>query len=174
MQIASQADKYEFYHIPMVCPELNGGRTEEGISIHRQFDNSPVHYESSINVPDIAGWIEEESWPQLIEFSQDSYDIIFGNGRKNAIILFTNDLGHDFIDVFEETSFRKRGILMFVISGTEEGVQSAMAQFFGVTKDTAPAMFIVNPMNDLARYKFQGSIMDITIEQIQKFCNDFE
>jgi len=126
MKATSLAEKYEFYHVPIPCPSLNGGVDTPSISIHRQFDNSPIHYQGDLNMADLAGWLEEESWPQLIEFSQDAVDIIFGHGRRDAIILFTNDK-EEYLDVFEETSYRKRGSLMFVISGTEDGVQSAMA-----------------------------------------------
>jgi hypothetical protein len=123
MKVANVAEKYEFYHLPVTCASLNGGLDAPSISIHRQFDNSPIHYSGDLNLADVAGWLEEESWPQLIDFSQDAIDIIFGHGRKDAIILFTNEKeGKEYLDVFEETSYRKRGSLMFVISGTEEGV----------------------------------------------------
>jgi hypothetical protein len=36
-----------------------------------------------------------------------------------------------------------------------------MAQFFGVTKDSTPALFIINPMNEMARFKYPGSVEEL-------------
>lgn len=122
MRAAQQAEKYEFYHTESLCPHLNGGHTEPSISVHRNFDKSPVHFEGALNYPDLAGWLEEQSWPQIIEFSEESVDIIFGNGRRNALILFVNQRDHDFVESFEEAANRKVGDAMYVLSGTQDGV----------------------------------------------------
>lgn len=44
-----------------------------------------------------------------------------------------------------------------------------------MTRETAPALFIINPMNEMARHKYTaGSIVDLQISDIQNFINDFE
>jgi len=64
--------------------------------------------------------------------------------------------------------------MMYVISGTEEGIHSSLAQFFGLRSEEAPALFIVAPMQNMNKFKYPGSILDLTIEDIQKFENDFK
>jgi hypothetical protein len=62
------------------------------------------------------------SVPTLIVFSDDFIEPIFGKG-KTAAILFTDDSDTDYSKVWSQAASSLKGDILFVISGTKEGIQ---------------------------------------------------
>ena len=60
--------------------------------------------------------------PTLIVFSEDFVDPIFGKG-KTAVILFTDDEDTDYEKVWRQAASALKGDILFVVSGTKEGIQ---------------------------------------------------
>lgn len=65
--------------------------------------------------------MESSAVPTLITFSEDYIEPIFGKG-KNAVILFTNEKDTDYLKVWSKAASDLKGDILFVISGTKEGI----------------------------------------------------
>jgi hypothetical protein len=89
MTAAKTDDKFIFYHAHGDCA-AHWGASTNSVSVMRTFDASPVHYAGEATHEGITAFMEKNSVPKLIEFSEDYIEPIFGKG-KTAIILFTNE-----------------------------------------------------------------------------------
>ena len=93
------------------------------LSIFRKFDTSPVHYSGELNEHAIYYWLQRESTPILVDFTEEYVDEIFAKGR-NALILFTDDKEAAYYKVFAEAADKLQRNMFFVVSGTKgDGIQ---------------------------------------------------
>jgi len=75
---ASKTDeKYTFYQAHADCA-ADWGATANSISVLRNFDDSPVHYTGLAELFAITNFMERQSVPTLIEFTEDYIETIFG------------------------------------------------------------------------------------------------
>jgi len=161
----SISEKYQFFH----TTETSCG---SGISLSRNFDESPLAYAGGLTEDEIVEWAKTASVPRLIEFSEDYIEPIFGE-QKNAAILFTEETGKDYQAAFEQASKDLQGQILFVTSGASEGIQSRLAEFVGVTKESMPTLRIVSPGADMLKYVWEGDANALTSADVAKFVSDF-
>jgi hypothetical protein len=69
------------------------------VSIFRTFDSSPIHYSGDFTHSALSNWLETSSIPQVIVFSEEYIEPIFGKGRS-ALILFSNNKDAAYNKVF--------------------------------------------------------------------------
>ena len=93
------SETYSFYHTSDVACGEKYGLSGSGIALSRRFDESPLQYKNEANIDDITAFAKNASVPILISFSEDYIEPIFGD-HKPAIILFTEETGQGFQDVF--------------------------------------------------------------------------
>jgi len=98
MTVARNSENYIFYHASGECAQAHGAK-HNSISVFRTFDNSPVHYDGDSSSQSLQSFLDKSSVPQLIEFSEDYIEPIFGKGNP-AIILFTNDREASYNKIF--------------------------------------------------------------------------
>lgn len=68
-----------------------------------------------------------------------------------------------------------RGQILFVISGTNEGVQKNLAQTVGIKPEMAPAIRLISPKNDLLlKYQYGGSLEDLNLLEVADFVDSFK
>ena len=120
MTAAKTHDNYLFFHAHGDCADAHGAKSH-GLTIFRNFDKSPIHYNGELATAEINSWIDKSSIPILIEFSEEYIEPIFGKGNP-AVILFTNERESEFNKVFARASESLNGQILFVISGTENGI----------------------------------------------------
>jgi protein disulfide-isomerase A1 len=139
----------------------------------RTFDASPVHYAGEATHEGITAFMEKNSVPTLIEFSEDYIEPIFGKGNT-AIILFTNEKDTAYGKVWAEAANTLKGDILFVVSGTKEGIQSRLAEFIGVTEADTPTIRLLSPGDEMAKFVYPGSVPSVSIDNIKTFFEDFK
>ncbi len=156
MTAAKTDDKFIFYHAQGDCA-ADWGASTNSVSVLRTFDASPVHYAGEATHEGITAFMEKNSVPTLIEFSEDFIEPIFGKG-KTAVILFTNEKDSSYGQVWAEAASQLKGDILFVVSGTKDGIQSRLAEFIGVTDADTPTIRLLVPGDEMAKYVYPGSI----------------
>lgn len=169
---SSVGEKFAFFHAHGDCAEKLGAAAQ-GIALVRNFDNSPIIFSGDATSKGIQDFATAHSVPTLITFSDDYVEPIFGN-RQAALFLFQEDASAGFNKVFEDAANQLKGQILFVTSGVSEGIQSKLADFIGVTKADLPTLRLLDPAAEMAKYKFEGSPADITVESLQAYLNDFK
>lgn len=96
------SEKFTFVHVfDKECASSHGA-SHPAFLVFRQFDNSPVTYSGAFEAPSIVDWMQAQSVPTVIEFSEDYIEPIFGQ-KQAAIFLFRSkdDTTADFSKHFE-------------------------------------------------------------------------
>ncbi|TNV86977.1 hypothetical protein FGO68_gene3970 [Halteria grandinella] len=166
-------EKYQFYH----TADFEGcggqfGTDSPSLVLFRNFDTSPVLYSSSIqNINALLIWLQDQSVPTLIEFSEDYIEPIFGQ-RKLTLFLFRSNTDKEFSQAFSEVAQELRGQLLFVTSGVTEGILAKLGDFMGLDEDQLPTFWILDAENDMRKYSMSAN--GATVESIKKFIEDFK
>jgi protein disulfide-isomerase A1 len=138
------SEKFAFFHSTDADCASKYGASAPGLVLSRNFDESPVAYSGTANEDDIVAFAKKSSVPQLITFSEDYIEPIFGD-HLPAAILFTEEEDQDFQKVFAQVAKEMQGDILFVTSGVTEGIQSRLAEFIGVGQEDMPTLRIISP-----------------------------
>lgn len=172
MKVAKSDESYSFYHAAGDCAATHGAKSH-GISIFRSFDASPIHYSGEDSTAAISAWMEASAIPTLIEFSEDYIEPIFGKG-KEALILFANDRDVAFTKVFADAAEQLNGEILFVISGTENGIQQRLAEFVGVDGSSVPTIRLLAPGEEMRKFVYPGSLETVSVHAIKNYIDEFK
>jgi protein disulfide-isomerase A1 len=172
MNFAKSNEVFEFFHAGADCADAHGAKAP-GMSVFRNFDNSPVHFEGEQNEEAAAAFFEKASVPMLIVFSEDYIEPIFGKG-KDALILFTDDASAPFNKVFQEAAEQLNGQILFVTSGTQNGIQQRLAEFLGVDAASAPTVRLLSPGEEMKKFVFPGSLDTVSVHAISNFISEYK
>ena len=172
MAVAKGNEVYTFFHAAGACAATHGAKANS-VSVFRSFDSSPVHYSGANSLDAINEWMDATSVPMVIEFSEDYIEPIFGKG-KSAVILFTNDKDAAYNKVFTEAAEAMNGQILFVVSGTENGIQQRLAEFVGVDASSAPTLRLLSPGEDMQKFVYGGDLSSVSVNAIQNWVNDFK
>lgn len=145
--VSKSDEQYQFFQAKGHCAATHGAKSH-GVSIFRSFDASPVHFDGEHSFAALSAFIEVSSIPTLINFSEDYIEPIFGKGR-DAIILFTNDDSAAYNQVFAKAAEELKGQILFVQSGTENGIQQRLAEFIGVDAAACPSIRLLSPGEEM-------------------------
>jgi len=165
-------EKFAFWTTGADCAG-DYGVTAPGIAIIRTFDEPKVAYSGAHENDAVIEWMNGHITPTIFEFSDDYIEPIFAN-RNNAIILFSEDKEAAYQAVFAEGANALKGKILFSTSGVSSGIQERLAEFLGVVKEDMPTIRIVNPAEDLKKFRFDGNVNELTLEVLTKFVNDFK
>jgi len=166
------SEKFAFLHTSDTSCAGDYGVTGSGISLSRNFDESPIAV-SGTSEDDIVEFAKKSSVPRLITFSEDYIEPIFGD-HQSAIILFTEESDSAYQGVFAQAAKDLQGEILFVTSGVSEGIQSRLGEFIGVEKADLRQLRIISPEEQMLKYNYDGDISGLTGESIGKFVADFK
>jgi protein disulfide-isomerase A1 len=172
MNVARSNEAYIFLHASGECAKENGAKVNT-VTVFRTFDNSPVHYDGAYDQSSLASFLDKSAVPQLIEFSEDYIEPIFGKGNP-AVILFTDDRDAAFNKVFADASSQLQGQILFVVSGTQQGIQQRLAEFVGVDSASAPTLRLLAPGEEMRKFIYSGQLSTLTVAGIESFIKDFK
>jgi len=170
---AAQAmDAYTFYATQTECAKDAGVHDAAGAAIFRTFDTSPVAYSGPAAEEDLQSFLKTEAVATLFEFDEDSVEPIFHEQKACVILLLDGDKPYK--AAFEEASKELKGQILFSYSGVTEGIQEQLGEFIGVTADDLPTMRIIEPAEEnVKKFKFEGDVENLTVEDVRKFITDF-
>ena len=120
-KIAMDNEQYKFWHASGECAPAFGAEFKS-LSIFRSFDQSPVHLGKLDRDPDtIKSWMARTALPSLIKFGNEFVEPVFKRGLP-SLILYTNDEGAAYSNVFKEASDALSNEIMFVQTGCQKGI----------------------------------------------------
>jgi protein disulfide-isomerase A1 len=172
MNVAKSNEVYEFNHAAAECAATHGAKAP-GVSVFRNFDNSPVHHDGEHTEAAVNAFLDKSAIPMLINFSEDYIEPIFGKG-KDAMILFTDDAEGAYNSVFKQAAEQLNGEIIFVLSGTQNGIQQRLAEFIGVEASQAPTIRLLSPGEEMKKFVFPGSMDTVTVHAIKNFLDDYK
>jgi len=167
------SEKYSFFHTTDADCASKFGASAPGVAISRKFDESPLNYAGASTEDDLVAFGKTSSVPRLITFSEDFIEPIFGD-RNPAVILFTEETGTPYQEVFTKAATDMQGEILFVTSGVTDGIQSRLAEFVGVTADDMPTVRIISPEETMLKFNYEGDAKAITGADVAKFVGDFK
>lgn len=88
--------------------------------------------------------------------------------------MFRKEGGSAFEQAFVEAAKALKGQIVFVTSGVEEGIQSRLGEFIGVTPDMLPTVRILSPEQGMKKFAFEEDVNSLSLASIQKFVDDFK
>jgi len=143
--------------------------------LFRKFDQSPLVFSGNWETTPIVDWLVGGSVPTLIDFSEDYIEPIFGQ-KKTALFLFRNkeDSSAAWNKVFSDAASQLKGEVLFVESGIKEGIQQRLGEFVGVEESNLPYILLLDPANNMKKFRYTESVKDITVDSLKSFINDFK
>jgi len=165
MSVAAGNEVFEFFHAGADCGK--------GVSVYRNFDNSPIHFEGEHNEEALNAWLDAAAVPMLINFSEDYIEPIFGKG-KDALILFSDDAEGAYNKVFQTAAEELNGQILFVTSSTTNGIQQRLAEFVGVDTKDAPSIRLLSPGEDMKKFVFPGAMDQLSVHAIKNFVEEYK
>lgn len=166
------SEKYSFFHTSDASCASKFGTAAPGIALSRNFDESPLKV-SATTEEDLVNFAKSSSVPRLITFSEDYIEPIFGD-HQSALILFTEEKDTGYQGAFAKAAADLQGQILFVTSGVSEGIQSRLAEFIGVTKADLPTLRLIQPSENMLKFKWEGDVKNVSGADIGKFISDFK
>jgi protein disulfide-isomerase A1 len=164
-------EKIVFWNAGAECADKVGAAAN-GVAVKRTFDEPNVVYSGEWNTEALNTWLSGNSVPTLFEFGEDYIEPIFSK-RNPAMILFTEEKDTKYQAAFAAAANAHKGKILFSHSGIAAGIQERLGEFIGVTKNDMPTLRIVAPGASLAKYVWEGSVADLTEDQVAAFLKDF-
>jgi len=67
-----------------------------------------------------------------------------------------------------------KGQILFVTSGTEEGIQQRLAEFIGVDAAATPTIRLLSPGEEMKKFVFPGSIDSVSVNALSKWISEYK
>lgn len=112
--------------------------------------------------------------PTVFEFTEEEIEAIFGQ-QQSSLFLFRSGDDKDaaFMKVYEEAAKANKGKMLFSFSDIQDGIQSRIAEFMGVTKDHLPTLRAILPA-DMKKFESETKVAEMTVESVTKFIDDIQ
>jgi len=123
----------------------------------------------------INDWISVYSLPLVVPFSQDTQSAIFGSPVKTQLLAFVVPDKHtEILSRLEAAAGIRRGKITFVSMDVSQDDNKGVLDYFGVTADEAPTIYMVTLKEQMLKYKYTGAKGDITTEDLNAFLEQYE
>jgi len=167
------SENFGFFHTSDAACGEKFGLSGAGVSLTRRFDESPLAYSGAASQDDIVAFAKGASVPTLISFSEDYIEPIFAD-QNPALILFTEETGAAYQDVFASAAKDLKGDVLFVTSGASDGIQARLADFVGVTAEDTPTLRLLDPRGEgMLKYVYEGDIASLSVDGLKTYLGDF-
>jgi protein disulfide-isomerase A1 len=151
LAVADGIDDLEFAIAP-VAAGADEGVTGDKIVVFKKFDDGKVEYSGE---GDLATFIRSESVALVTEFSDETAPKIFGGEIKNHLLAFVSKKAENFkelIDKFTASAKAFKGKVLFIYIDTEVQDNERILEFFGLKKEDAPTLRLINLDGDMTKY----------------------
>jgi len=139
----------------------------------RSDESLPVN--EDLKAKAINDWIAVYSLPLVVPFSQDTQSAIFGSPVKTQLLCFVEPKKHaEILSRLEAAAGTKRGAITFVSMDVTSEDNKGVLDYFGVTADEAPTIYLVVLKDQMLKYKFTGAKGDITTADLNDFLKQHE
>lgn len=151
LAVADSIDDLEFAIAP-IAAGADQGVTADKIVLFKKFDDGKVEYSGE---GDLATFIRSESVALVTEFSDETAPKIFGGEIKNHLLAFLSKKADNFkelLDAFSASAKLFKGKVLFIYIDTEVADNERILEFFGLKKEDAPTLRLINLDGDMTKY----------------------
>lgn len=170
-------DKRAFFH----TADADAAKTHEvegtKVVLFRSFDEPKVTFEGDFETAALTKFVEDNSVPTLIEFSDEYIEPIFQK-QQPALFFFKDPASEEHKKIeenFSKAATELKGRIFFSTSGTSEGIQARLAEFVGVTAEDVPLIVLIEfGAGGVKKFRFTGDSTSFTVEEISTFLDDWK
>ena len=174
--VARSLERQTFYHMSCDagCAEsLKSGNAK--VILFKPFDEGQNNYEGELTQAGVRDFLNDNSVPRLIEFSEEYVEDIFGKS-KTTLFLFA-DVNSEAYPAQKESmaklSEEFKGKMLFSVSDVKEGMQQRLAEFLGVKGADLPTAYILKfGAKGIKKYKIAAGTIDL--DTLKQFISDYE
>jgi protein disulfide-isomerase A1 len=176
--VASGNDKVTFVHLDdtVLAKELTG-KDQPAAVLFRKFDQPTVVFNGEFKKETLKEFLDANSVPTLIEFSDEYVDAIFSQ-QKSALFLFRDvksEKGAALEKQFGEIAKDHKGKILFSVSDVKEGIQNRLSEYVGVPENKMPLLMIVAPGPEgISKYMFETPLESLSSAVVGEFLQDFK
>ena len=144
------------------------------IVLFKKFDEGRVDYDGEWDDAKIVEWVNENSLPLFVDFTQESAQKIFSGSVKTHLLLFakkSDDKYTTYTETMTNLAKENKGKTLFVGVDLDEEENERISEFFGLTNDDLPAVRLISLADQLVKYKPEKS--DLDEDYLRSFLADF-
>ncbi|XP_012274364.1 protein disulfide-isomerase [Orussus abietinus] len=148
--------------------------TDGKIVLFKKFDDGKSVFDKELSIKNLKSFIAVQSLPILVEFGQDTAQKIFSGEIKSHLLFFlSKTAGHydKYLSNLSEPAKKFRDEILFVTINSDNDDHERILDFFGIKKDDAPAMRIIQLEQDMAKYKPENP--ELSAESVLEFVTGF-
>eukprot|EP01029_Cantina_marsupialis_P013200 TRINITY_DN291_c0_g1_i1.p1 TRINITY_DN291_c0_g1~~TRINITY_DN291_c0_g1_i1.p1 ORF type:complete len:494 (-),score=146.28 TRINITY_DN291_c0_g1_i1:158-1618(-) len=165
--VAMALETVAFAHTSDVEVMKKYGITAPKVVMFRQFDEPRVDFEGKY--AELKEFVELESVALVMEFTQENTARIFSGRINRHFLCFNTD--ESLFTMMREVAPEYKGQAMFIHVDASKDENERVMQYFGVTKDDAPAMVLVDmSAQPLKKFMFE---QEFSAENIAAFAKSF-
>ncbi|XP_015122546.1 protein disulfide-isomerase [Diachasma alloeum] len=149
-------------------------KTDGAVILFKDFDEGEAVFDDELTSEKLQKFITSNSLPIIVDFNQDTAQNIFGGEIKSHLLLFiSKEAGHfeKYVESIKESAKKFRGEVLFVTINVDENDHERILEFFGLKKDDAPDMRIINLEQDMTKYKPEKP--ELSAENVLEFVTAF-
>ena len=131
-------------------------------------------YDGSWNIKNLKRFLAIFSSPKIVDFNQNTAQLIFGNDITNHTLIFLSRKANDYdkLTEFDHVIDKYRGAFMFVSIDVDIDDHQRILEFLGVKADNCPAIRIVK-FTDENMLKYQLLKNDFTGANLEESLQAF-
>lgn len=142
----------------------------EAVVLFKKFDEGRNDLSEGLTADAIRDFINGNSLPTVIEFTQESAQKIFGGEVKNHLLLFVSSKDEKFDDLmanYKKAAVDFKGKVLFIYIDIENEDNQRILEFFGMKAADCPSYRYINLGEDMTKYKPDND--DVTPEAVTGF-----
>jgi len=161
------------------CAKSHGLKDLPGVVMFRHFDDPKVRFMEPFSEINLMDFVLTNGVPPLIPYHDRVLHHIAGAKSASVILMLRADnyLNSDYFNVFQEASQKYKGKHVFMYAEPSDSHTFwQFNRYLGIYNETVdlPSLVILNPKaKGVDRYKYDGSVMELTSEKLSKFISDF-
>ncbi|VDP81386.1 unnamed protein product [Echinostoma caproni] len=171
--VADAHDKYTFGHISSKeAFDHYKVDSDSRVIVFKKFDDGRADHTGEITPEALTEFIQKESIPLVVEFTQDTAGMVFGSPIRKHVVSFvakSGDYERSF-NVLKEVAKQFKGKAHFIVIDTDVPDNQRILEFFGMTSADVPGYRLINLAEDMTKFKPDSS--EFTVDSIQAFIEE--
>eukprot|EP00056_Hartaetosiga_gracilis_P001425 m.44846 g.44846 ORF g.44846 m.44846 type:complete len:506 (+) comp10636_c0_seq1:132-1649(+) len=137
----------------------------------RSFDEPQINFDGEFSALNIVTFVNGNSLPLVIEFSNENAPKIFGGDMKTHMLFHSTKAEFkDYKDIFTSFAKANKGKLLCIFVDIDAEDNQRILEFFEVTPDNSPAVRLINLEEHMKKYSLT---QEVTMDSLTKFAESY-
>jgi len=175
LDVAAEIDDIKFLITDKAEVAKEAKLEKEGIVLFKKFDDLRNDYDGKFDAAEIKKFVQGNSLPLVIKFTQEAAGKIFGGEIQKHILLFISDKDDKkdtILENYKKSAAEFKGKVLFIHINSDEEDNQRIMEFFGLKESQLPAVRMIHLGEDMTKFKPESDKLEADI--ITKFVNDVE